>query len=76
MQPLRNRAQRRVAPGSGRVTEHPLALAGDRLTVEDHDDGTMTVTYSDKGTGRVCGDCQLCCRLLPVALDGRHKAAG
>lgn len=48
-------------------------LAGDRMTIEEHADGT-TITFSDKGTGRVCGQCQLCCKLLPVPMI--RKPAG
>lgn len=43
-----------------------IELAGDHMTMVEADDGTATFTFDDKGTGRVCGDCQLCCRLLPV----------
>lgn len=47
-----------------------LELAGDRAVTEISAEGTMTVTFSDKGTGRTCGSgtsrCQLCCTLLPI----------
>jgi len=36
----------------------------------------MSIELSDKATGRRCGDCQLCCKLLPVRAigkkDGEH----
>lgn len=34
----------------------------------------VTITFDAKGTGRVCGSCQLCCKLVPV--PAIHKAAG
>jgi hypothetical protein len=48
-------------------------LAGERMTVEQTPTG-ITITFDDKGTGRVCGACQLCCKLVPV--PPIHKAAG
>ena len=53
-----------------------IALAGDRLTVTETDEHTTVVTFGEKGTGRMCGGCQLCCRLLPVHLDDQYKPAG
>jgi hypothetical protein len=41
-------------------------LAGDHMTYSETADGTLTLTFSDKGNGRTCSDCQLCCKLLPV----------
>lgn len=43
-----------------------MELAGDRIRIEETADGKTTITFDDKGTGRVCGDCQLCCKLVPV----------
>lgn len=43
-----------------------VELAGDRMVIKTEDDGTMSVNFDDKGTGRVCGSCQLCCRLMPI----------
>lgn len=43
-----------------------VELAGDRMTISEDDNGVTTITFGDKGTGRVCGDCQLCCKLVPV----------
>jgi hypothetical protein len=51
-----------------------LQLAGDHLTVADTHDGTTIVAFDDKPTGRVCGNCTLCCRLVPVL--ELHKLAG
>jgi hypothetical protein len=52
------------------------ALARDHLTVTETDDGTSVFTFGDKGTGRICGDCQLCCRLVATQLDDQYKPAG
>jgi hypothetical protein len=49
-------------------------LAGDRMTVHEGEDGVTTYSFDDKGTGRVCGTCTLCCKLLP--LPPLRKAAG
>lgn len=51
-----------------------LELAGNKMRLETHADGSATITFDDKGTGRGCGYCTLCCKLLPV-MD-LHKAAG
>lgn len=39
-------------------------LAGDHMTIIEDETGT-TIRFDDKGTGRKCGECQLCCRVLP-----------
>jgi hypothetical protein len=39
--------------------------AGDHMRIEAQDDGTWTMIFDDKGTGRRCGGCTLCCKLLP-----------
>lgn len=46
----------------GRVLE----LAGPRMSLTTSDEGVTTVTFSEKGTGKQCGACQLCCRLMPI----------
>jgi hypothetical protein len=51
-----------------------LELAGNFMTFVEDDEGTAHITFDDVGTGRRCGDCRLCCRLLPVPL--LRKAAG
>lgn len=51
-----------------------MELAGDRMLISEGADGVTTITFGDKGTGRTCGDCQLCCRLVPVPTIG--KGAG
>ena len=48
--------------------------AGNCMTFVEDDDGNATITFDDVGTGRRCGDCSLCCRLVPVPV--LHKAAG
>jgi len=47
------------------VTE-PIELAGEKIRLVDNPDGSRSLVFSDTGTGRVCGDCQLCCKLLPI----------
>lgn len=49
-------------------------LAGDRMTISDDGEGSITFSFDDKGTGRLCGSCQLCCKLVPVPTIS--KAAG
>ena len=46
----------------------PIETTGDRMTVEHSGERgeTTTIHLSDKGTGRRCGTCTLCCKLLPV----------
>lgn len=51
-----------------------LELAGDRMTITENDDGSATISFDDKGTGRGCGSCTLCCKLVPV--PALHKLAG
>jgi len=46
--------------------EGRLQLGGDHMTYAEAPDGTLTLTFDDKGTGRVCGSCSLCCKLLPL----------
>jgi hypothetical protein len=49
-------------------------LAGDHMKLTTGEDGSATVSWSDKPSGRVCGTCTLCCTLVPVpSLD---KPAG
>ena len=42
-----------------------LELAGEHITLTHEADRTI-ITFDHKGTGRVCGGCTLCCKLLPV----------
>lgn len=49
----------------------PVYLNGDRMTIVDNADGSATFTYDDKGTGRSCGGCSLCCKLIGVASLGK-----
>lgn len=49
-------------------------LAGNFMTFVEDDEGTATITFDDVGTGRRCGDCQLCCKLVPVPV--LRKSAG
>jgi hypothetical protein len=50
-------------------------LAGDRITLT-HEEGRDVIHFGDKGTGRVCGSCTLCCKLTPVPGPPLHKLAG
>jgi hypothetical protein len=66
-------------PKDGLTTWSP---AGDRMTVR-HDGDRTVISWDDKGTGRVCGGCTLCCKLLPALDLGklagqrcRHSRAG
>jgi hypothetical protein len=58
------------------MASEPLTLAGERMRITEDDEGTTTIAFDDVGTGRVCGACQLCCKLLPVPVTGLNKAAG
>jgi hypothetical protein len=40
-------------------------LAGRKMLISDTKDG-LTISFDEKGTGRSCGGCTLCCKLLPV----------
>jgi hypothetical protein len=44
-----------------------IELAGERIRITEDAEGTATISFDDKGTGRVCGTCTLCCKLVPVA---------
>jgi hypothetical protein len=52
-----------------------IELAGKRIRLS-HDGARDIITFSDDTGGRVCGDCQLCCRLLPIPGEPLHKPAG
>jgi hypothetical protein len=43
-----------------------LSFGGDRMRITEDDAGTATITFDDEGTGRRCGSCTLCCKVLPV----------
>jgi len=49
-------------------------FVGEKVVLE-HRDGQDVLTFGDKGTGRVCGSCSLCCKLLPIPGPPLHKAA-
>jgi hypothetical protein len=57
------------------MSDDRIRLAGERIRLEMTESGT-TVTFNATGTGRVCGGCTLCCRVLPVDLNGVQKPAG
>jgi Fe-S-cluster containining protein len=58
------------------VADDVYNLAGDRITLTHAPDGTSTLHFSDKGTGRVCGGCTACCKLPPIPGPPLHKPAG
>lgn len=60
------------------MTDAPadFELAGDHITLTHGPDGNTTIRFSDKGTGRVCGGCTLCCKLPPIPGPPLHKPAG
>lgn len=47
-----------------------IELAGDHMTIQEEGDKT-TITFDNIGTGRVCGSCNLCCKLVPVPPLGK-----
>jgi hypothetical protein len=49
------------------MNKQDITLGGDRMRVTNNGDGNDMITYDDVGIGRSCGDCTLCCRLLPIA---------
>ena len=55
-------------------TGEPVTLAGDFPIIEYDENGNTTVRFSSVGDGRVCGSCQLCCKLVPVPVI--EKPAG
>jgi len=61
---------------TGWVTEDgsPVELTGDHITMTEYEDGSAEFKFSAETTGRRCGGCQLCCRLVPVA--SLNKPAG
>ena len=58
------------------MSDNAWGLAGDKMVLEHGSNGTDTITFGDTGTGRVCGTCTLCCKLLPVPGPPLHKLAG
>lgn len=42
------------------------SLNGDHVLLEYGPDGNTTIRFAETGNGRACGDCQLCCKLVPV----------
>ena len=47
------------------IDREDLQLAGDHVTLTT-DGNTTTLSFDNKHTGRRCGGCTLCCKLLPV----------
>jgi hypothetical protein len=57
------------------VNRDVYGLAGDKIVLT-HEDGKDVLTFGDKGIGRECGGCTLCCKLTPVPGPPLHKPAG
>src|SRR4051794_17505970 len=53
-----------------------IELGGDAITLTHEEDGSSTIHYGEKGTGRICGGCTLCCKLPPIPGPPLHKPAG
>jgi hypothetical protein len=52
-------------------------LAGEFLVLDEEPGKSASgIRFDNKGLGRVCGSCQLCCRLLPVPKPPLNKPAG
>jgi hypothetical protein len=51
--------------GGARLFDEP-ELAGDHPTLIYEPTGQLTVEFRKESNGRACGDCQLCCKLVPV----------
>jgi hypothetical protein len=56
------------------VSDNAWGLAGDKIVLE-HGEGADTIHFGDTGTGRVCGSCTLCCKVVPVPGPPLHKPA-
>jgi hypothetical protein len=52
-----------------------VEFAGDYMTFVEDDKGDAYITFGDVGTGRKCGECGLCCKLLGVPVP-LNKPAG
>lgn len=51
-----------------------ITLGGRFMTFNEDEEGTAHLAFDDNGTGRRCGSCTLCCKLLPVVAV--NKGAG
>ena len=47
------------------TSSRDYGLAGERIRLIDEGE-TTRIEFGDTGTGRVCGGCTLCCKLLPT----------
>lgn len=50
----------------------PVELGGNHMKIVEGSNGTTTITFDDVGTGRVCGSCTACCKLVPVPTIGKQ----
>jgi Fe-S-cluster containining protein len=65
----------RVIVEADELETSDVQLAGDHIVLTYEGD-TITASFDDKGTGRVCGGRTLCCKLLPVPVPELQKPAG
>lgn len=65
-----------MTPGPSRTLSNgdDVELAGDFPEIEYGPDGETTIRFNKAPNGRACGDCQLCCKLVPVPVI--EKPAG
>jgi hypothetical protein len=65
-----------MTPGPSRTLSNgdDVELAGDFPEIEYGPDGATTIRFNKEPNGRACGDCQLCCKLVPVPVI--EKPAG
>lgn len=55
---------------------HPeLAFAGEHMKLH-HEGDRSVISFEETNSGRRCGSCTLCCKLLPIPRPPLHKPAG
>jgi hypothetical protein len=60
----------RFSEGNGNI----YSLGGEFLVLEENrETGVASIRFDEKGLGRSCGSCSLCCKLLPI---GREDEMG
>jgi hypothetical protein len=68
--------RRRSVPATGGYPprfDEP-GLAGEHVILQYGAEGNVEIHFKAEGNGRACGDCQLCCKLVPVPVI--QKPAG
>jgi hypothetical protein len=48
-----------------------IEFGGERMVITTTAEGNTVIEFNDTGTGRECGTCTLCCKLLPVKSLGK-----